>query len=186
MRSLINLYNAYIYPYLIYCVESWGNVTKCHLDQLYILIEKIVRLITVSNYSQAAHVPSKYIFRELQVLPLYNTVQTRISFMMYKLLNGFLHNKMSEICLANNELPDYFIIQFHFLYTRKGRNHVSTRRFNHIGPPIWNSLQKKVNVLVPIAKLKIMSKVFFSMIIISSLITGNSSLGPYLYILLTF
>ena len=36
-RSLINLYNAYIYPYLIYCVESWGNAAKCHLDPLYIL-----------------------------------------------------------------------------------------------------------------------------------------------------
>ena len=39
-RSLINLYNAYIYPYLIYCVESWGNAAKCHLDQLYILPKK--------------------------------------------------------------------------------------------------------------------------------------------------
>ena len=39
-RSLINLYNAYIYPYLIYCVESWGNALKCHLDQLYILQKK--------------------------------------------------------------------------------------------------------------------------------------------------
>ena len=103
-RSLINLYNAYIYPYLIYCVESWGNVPKCRLDQLYILQKIIVRLITFSNYNQAAYVPSEYIFRELQVLPLYNLVQYRISFMMYKLLNGFLPNIMSEICLVNNEL----------------------------------------------------------------------------------
>ena len=28
-RSLINLCNAYIYHYLIYCVESWGNALKC-------------------------------------------------------------------------------------------------------------------------------------------------------------
>ena len=87
-RSLINLYNAYIYPYLIYCVESWGNAPKCHLDQLYILQKIILRLITFSNYNQAAYVPSEYIFRELQVLPLYNLVQNRISFMMYKLLFG--------------------------------------------------------------------------------------------------
>ena len=49
-RRLINLYNAYIYPYLIYCVESWGNAPKCHLDQLYILHKKrIIRLITCIN-----------------------------------------------------------------------------------------------------------------------------------------
>ena len=108
-RSLVNLYNAYIYHYLIYCVESWDNVPKCHLDQLYILREKImIRLITFSNYNQAAHVPSEYIFRELQILPLYNLVQNRSSFIKYMLLNGFLSNIMSEICMVNNELHDHF------------------------------------------------------------------------------
>ena len=56
-RSLITLYNAYIYHYLIYCVESWGNASKCHLDQLYILQQqKIVILITLSNYNKGVHV----------------------------------------------------------------------------------------------------------------------------------
>ena len=123
--------------------------------------KKIVRLITFSNYNQAAYVPSEYIFRELQVLPLYNLVQNRINFMIYKLLNGFLPIIMSEICLVNNELHDHFTRQSHFLHTRKGNNHVYTPSFKHIGPRIWNSLQKKVNVLVPIVKLKITSTVFF-------------------------
>ena len=82
---------------------------------------------------------------------------------MYKLLNGFLPNIMSEICMVNNELHDHFTRQSHFLPTIKGSNHVYTQSFNHIGPRIWNSLQKKVNIiLVPIAKFKITSKVFFS------------------------
>ena len=122
---------------------------------------KIVRLITFSNYNQAAHVFSEYIFRELQVLSLYNLVQNRICFMMYNLLNGFLPNIMSEICLVNNELHDHFTRQSHFLHTIKGNNHVYTQSFNHIGPRIWNSLQKKVNILVSIAKFKRTSKVFF-------------------------
>ena len=112
----------------------------------------MVWLITFSNYNKAAHVLSEYIFRELQVLPFYNLVQNRISFMMYKLLNGFPPNVMSEICMVNNELYHHFTRQSHFLYTRKGSNHVSTQSFNNIGPRIWNSLQTKVNVLVPIAK----------------------------------
>ena len=103
---------------------------------------------------------------------------------MYKLLNGFLPNIMSEICLVNNELHNHFTRQSHFLHPRKGNNHVYTQSFNHIGPRIWNSLQKKVNVLVPLVKFKITSKVF-SMFIFSNLITRNSILDPYLYILLT-
>ena len=133
------------------------------LGNIFILCntKKNVQLITVSNYNQAAHVPSEYIFRELHVLPLYNLVQNRISFMMNKFLNGFLPNITSEICMVNNELHDHFTRQSHFLHTIKGSNHVSTQSFNHIGPRIWNSLQKNVNILVPIAKLKITSKVFF-------------------------
>ena len=44
-RSVINRYNAYIYPCLIYCVESWGNAAKCHLDPLYILQKKLLGLL---------------------------------------------------------------------------------------------------------------------------------------------
>ena len=36
-NGLISLYNSYIYPYLIYCVESWGNTSICHLDPLFVL-----------------------------------------------------------------------------------------------------------------------------------------------------
>ena len=86
--------------------------------------KRIVRRITFSNYNQAAYVPSEYIFREL--LPLYNLVQNRISCLMYKLLDGVLPNIMSEICLVNNELQDYFTRQSHFLHPRKGNNHVYT------------------------------------------------------------
>ena len=81
--------------------------------------------------------------------------------MMYKLLNGFLTNIMNEICMVNKELHDNFTRQSHFLHTRKGSNHVSTQNFNSIGPRIWNSLQKKVNVLVPIATFEITPNIFF-------------------------
>ena len=146
-RSLINLYNAYIYPYLIYWVESWGNAPKCHLDQLYILKKKrIIRLITFSKYNQGVHVPSQFIFRELQVLPLYNLIQNRIGFMMYKSLNGLLPD-MSELCMVNNEVHDHFMRQSNFLYTRKGNNHAYIQSFNNTGPLISNCLQKKINFL---------------------------------------
>ena len=36
-NGLISLYNSYIYPYLIYCIESWGNASICHLDPLFAL-----------------------------------------------------------------------------------------------------------------------------------------------------
>ena len=30
-NCLLNLYHTYIFPYLIYCIEVWGNASHCHL-----------------------------------------------------------------------------------------------------------------------------------------------------------
>ena len=49
-KILLNLYYAFIFPYLIYCVEIWGNANDIHLLPLITLQKKIVRAITFSRY----------------------------------------------------------------------------------------------------------------------------------------
>ena len=77
-KSLVNLYHSYVYPYLIYCIESWGNAARCHLDPLFILQKRIIRIITYSNYD----VSTVFIFKDLNVLPLHKLVQNRIVVIM--------------------------------------------------------------------------------------------------------
>ena len=31
-KALLGLYHSYIYPYFIYCIETCGNASNCHLD----------------------------------------------------------------------------------------------------------------------------------------------------------
>ena len=81
-------------------------------------------------------------------MTLYNLVQNRIGFMMYKFVNGLLPDIMSDLCIVNNEVHNHFTRQSYFLHTRKGKNHVSIQCFNNTGPRIWNSFQNKVNILV--------------------------------------
>ena len=33
-KSLLNLYHAFVFPSLIYCIEIWGNASEVHLDAL--------------------------------------------------------------------------------------------------------------------------------------------------------
>ena len=35
-NCLSNLYHTYIFPYLIYCIEVWGNASHCHLLPLFL------------------------------------------------------------------------------------------------------------------------------------------------------
>ena len=43
-KILINLYNTFVLPYLIYCVEIWGNACDTHLDPIIKLQKKLFAL----------------------------------------------------------------------------------------------------------------------------------------------
>ena len=43
----------------------------------------------------------------LNLLPLYNLIQHRISFMMYKLVNGLLPEVMNELYTTNDQIHDH-------------------------------------------------------------------------------
>ena len=40
IKVLLQLYNAFVFPYLIYCSEVWGNASDIHLQPLIILQKK--------------------------------------------------------------------------------------------------------------------------------------------------
>ena len=48
--ALINMYYAFIFPYLIYCVEVWGNALSTHTQPLIKLQNKIFMIITNSYF----------------------------------------------------------------------------------------------------------------------------------------
>ena len=49
--ALINLYNAFVFPYLMYCLEIWGNALSIHIQYIVKLQNKIVRIITSSSHT---------------------------------------------------------------------------------------------------------------------------------------
>ena len=49
-ETMRNLYFSFIYPYLTYCVEIWGNACNIHLDPIVKLQKKCIRTITYSSY----------------------------------------------------------------------------------------------------------------------------------------
>ena len=48
--TLLNLYYAYIYPYMTYCIEIWGSATQTHLNWLFLQQKKIIRIMNFSHY----------------------------------------------------------------------------------------------------------------------------------------
>ena len=64
-RSLLrSLYYSLIYPYIFYGNIVWANAYHCHLEKIYKLQKKIVRILTFKEYNH----PSKSLFEEMEIL----------------------------------------------------------------------------------------------------------------------
>ena len=46
-KSLLNLYHAFAFPYLTYCIEIWGNASDVDLDVLLKVQKKIFESLPV-------------------------------------------------------------------------------------------------------------------------------------------
>ena len=46
-KSLVNLYYSFVFPYLTYSIEIWGNASDIHLDALIKAIKKLFVLFQI-------------------------------------------------------------------------------------------------------------------------------------------
>ena len=78
--ALISLYYAFIYPYLNYCVEVWGNTYKSYTDTMLRLQKRVLRIITGS----AKFPHTAVLFAELQILKLEQINYCAVQMFMYR------------------------------------------------------------------------------------------------------
>ena len=155
-KALLGLYHSYIYPYLIYCIESWGNVSNCHIDPLSMLQKRILRILTFSNYD----VPSELLFRYTNILPLCKLVHYRIGIVMYKYANGLLPSVINIIYTVNSDIHEHNTRQKFLLHTNKGSTNQFNKSFSNISARVRNALQKAKDVNISASKFKHMSKTY--------------------------
>ena len=111
-KCLLNLYHAFAYPYLIYCVELWGHSSDTILRPIFLVQKKVVRIITFSDF--LAH--TRPIFLKLNLLLLSKVILQRTSIFMYKLMNDMLPAALDYLIFRNNDIHQYNTRQKHQLY----------------------------------------------------------------------
>ena len=128
--SLKNLYYAYMYPYFTYCIEVWGSCAKCHVNSLFLLQKKIIRIMTFSPY--LAHTAP--IFIDLAILPFNKIFIDRICITMFKVEYELLLKSVTQMFTKNKDIHSH---------NTKNRNVVmistGTRNFFHHSVRIWNT-----------------------------------------------
>ena len=59
-KVLLQLYNSFVAPYLIYCLEIWGNASDIHLQPL---ISTHKQLLGLLLFPHTAHIQIFYLNR---------------------------------------------------------------------------------------------------------------------------
>ena len=114
--ALINLYYVFVFPYLIYCVEVWGNALSTHTQPLIKLQNKIIRIITNSHFLAS----SEKVYNETGILPFVTLVKYQIGLLMVKIAKHTVPISISR--LLNSDVYNYSTRQAHHIHSFKGNN----------------------------------------------------------------
>ena len=103
IKTLLNVYNALIHPFLIYGILAWGNTYPTTLKPLIILQKKATRVLTFSNFD--AH--SSPLFKELKIIKFLDLVSLHITIFMHKFHNNNLPVAFNNYFTPVNQTHDY-------------------------------------------------------------------------------
>ena len=139
---LLTLYYSFVYPYISYCIEVWGNAAKKYTDSLLKLQKLCCRIITGSKRLT----PSKPLFRLLKVMPLYEVYEYCVMLFMFKFHRGLLPDivkPMFQRAGSNNivtRLNQGFILP-------RCTSKVFSNSVRFQGAKIWNKYHTDLNLL---------------------------------------
>ena len=138
---LLKLYYSLFYPHLSYCNRIWGSTYDLHLQPLFILQKKCVRIIAGAHYT--AH--TSPLFKKFNILNIFDVHKFIVGQAMYKMLSIGL--------FASGSHP-------HFTRRREQISHsfqrltVTQRSIDFEGPKIWNSIPASIRNLQSLCKFK--------------------------------
>ena len=138
-HTLRSMYFTFIYPYLIYCVEVWGNTHDCPLDPLIKVQKKSIQTITLSHYLDH----TAPLFERLNILYLKKLLFSRRNLFIYSLLIfknhlNMLPTLLSDLFIVNNTRHDHFTRQHNDLQIDIGLKENVYRLFCFHGTHILN------------------------------------------------
>ena len=140
-ETLKLVYYSLIYPYLQYCITSWGTASKCNLDPLVKIQKRIVRNLC----RMPARTHTNSLFTKLQLLKLSEIHKLQVGKLMHKYKSNLSnvgefmstkltnkHNYNTRISANNN----YFIPQT--------RTNLGLKSFTYIGPKLWQTVPTEI------------------------------------------
>jgi len=147
---LISLYYTLVYPHLSYCNILWGNAHNVHINRLFMLQKKVLRLITKSDY--LSHTTP--IFRGLKILTVFDIYKLQLGIFVFKCFHELLPTTFMSFFNLNNQFHSHNTRNsdaIHFDYPRLALN---TKSVRFTGALFWNSLEPRLRSVPTLSRFK--------------------------------
>lgn len=142
--SLKQVYYSLIYPYLQYGLIIWGNTYKTRLNQLHILNNKAIRLMTFSSFY--SHAPPLY--KALGILQLKDLTYINTSLFMHDYINNKLPIAFLNYYKNTSDIHNYYTrSSAHNLYLTSASTNYGKFSMKFIGVKTWNSIPENTRKL---------------------------------------
>jgi hypothetical protein len=130
------LYNALIYPYLIYGVLLWGSTYQVHLNKIVVMQKRAVRSIVRAPFN--SHTDN--IFSRLNLLKFTDIYQLYLGMHMYSQINNLLPSPLQRNLRFCDDIHSHFTRQTNQLHTEGIQSAIVANSFVKMGPDYWNAL----------------------------------------------
>ena len=153
MNGKLSVYFALVQSHLLYCVSVWGTADKTYLNELKIMQNKYLRLITYKNKTSST-LPEYLRFKILNIFDLY---KSNICKFVWSTLNSpkeFPSNIFTNLYKRNLQIHHYGTRYRNDLHANKYRTNIGKKSISHQGQIIWNAMPAKVRNAFSIHQVK--------------------------------
>lgn len=146
-KILILLYNSLINSKITYCLESWGNASQIHLNKIFKIQKRVIRIIYKCHPTDH----TSNLFKKSNILPIFQLYTLRISLLS--------HKSFYSVSKSNSTLAAYPTRHSHLsLPLPKSSSACGHRQVTYQMATIWNSLPDKIRKIYDINNFKVALK----------------------------
>ena len=133
MKTRLDYYYAYIYPYLSYNIIIWGGTFQTHLQALILQQKRTIRTITNAGYTDHTDL----LFKRLEILKLWDIYYFHLGTYMFHARSRGEYTTQSNIRTRSSNRA---LSGFHRLSTTQ-------HAVSWVGPTLWNDLPHNLRSL---------------------------------------
>ena len=152
----------------MYIPEVWSSADPIHLNRIFILQKRIVRMLTLNDVRQNdfSFPSSNPLFFKLEILKIQDLFKVKINMFIYKCLNKNTPINFHNWFLCTTQIHNYntrsgyidtnqLIITKNLFIPAARTSHYILKKIKVHGPKIWNELPPDIRVITSFGLFKV-------------------------------